>query len=239
MAMKPALLSCLLTLAPAPSLAANQWAAPEGCETFMTVQSRQCRVSNHYRCALDAPGDQWRADFDQDGIFFQSRINAEAEWLESYDLFPTIKQTLDPGAIDPASFSGLLATGLDTFVFDLSKDNGERSFVRGQDSLTGKTWVVDGITLSETAFEYEETDASGGVLRMSRGNEYVHPDWRLFFSGPSEWWDGEAWLPIDGRPMEFILPGEPGFAATEPLFDCDPVLSQLRPSRKGLIHDHL
>jgi len=226
-------LTTLLLLSPLPAAAANQWAAPQGCDIFMTVQSRECRVSNHYRCTGDAPGEQWRADFDQDGIYFQSKINREAEWLESYELFPTVKQTLDPGAADPASFSGLLATGLDTFAFGLTKETGEQTSVRGQDQLTGKTFVIDGVTLSETEFAYEETDSMGNILRKSRGNEYVSPEWRLFFSGPSDWWDGTDWLPTDGSPMQFIFPGEPGFAATEPLFDCDPVLSALP---EGIIH---
>ena len=237
--MKPALLLCLMTLNPASVHAASQWTAPQGCEIFMTVQSNECRVSNHYRCAGDAPGDQWRADFDQDGIFYQSRINAEAEWVESYELFPTVRQVLRPGALDPASFSTLLSSGRDDFIFGLRKDTGEETDVRGHDRLTGRTFVIDGITLSETEFSYEETDATGQVLRRSRGNEYIHPDWRLFFSGPSEWWDGTQWLPIDGSPVAFVFPGEPGFATTEPLFNCDPVLSLLPPSGKGLIHDHL
>ena len=71
---------------------------PEGCTGLLTVQSRGCRVSNHYNCAADAPGDQWRADFDQEGIFFVSRIDCEAQWVESYDMFPTVRQTLDPDA---------------------------------------------------------------------------------------------------------------------------------------------
>ena len=242
--MKPALLLSLslvsgASLTPLPALAANAWTAPQGCEVFLTVQSKECRVSNHYRCTGDAPGDQWRADFDQDGIFFQSRINAEGEWVESHELNPLVKQELRPGSMDPASFSGLLATGRDDFIFGLQKDTGEQTDVRGFDRLTGKSWVIDGITLSETEYQFEESDTAGQVLRQSRGREYIHPEWRLFFSGPAEWWDGTAWLPMDGSPMAFVFPGEPGFAATEPLFNCDPVLSQLLPSGKGLIHDNL
>jgi hypothetical protein len=133
--------------------------------------------------------------------------------------------------MDPGSFSDLINTGRDDFIFGLSTDNGETTDVRGYDSLTGKSVVIDGITLRETEYSFEETDQSGAVLRQSRGNEYINPDWRLFFSGPSEWWDGTEWLPMDGRPVAFIFPGEPGFAATDPLFDCDPVLSGLVPLR--------
>lgn len=233
----------LILLVTAPSAVAGSFTPPAGCEIYMTVQSKQCRVSNHYRCAADAPGDQWRADFDQEGMFFQSRINSEGEWLESYDVDPPVKQTLDANPTDPASFSELMAQGLDSYAFGLSDSTGERTRVRGQDRLTGKTWVIDGITLKETEFQYTETDLDGNVLRQSRGNEYISPEFRLFFSGPSEWTgtDG-APLPLDGSPVEFIFPGEPGFASTQPLFDCDAVMSQLDdpiPAQEAQSHDHL
>ncbi|MES2540831.1 MAG: hypothetical protein V4583_09625, partial [Pseudomonadota bacterium] len=65
------ILACLTTPA-APALAGT-WDAPEGCEAYLTVQSKQCRVSHFYRCAADNPGDQWRADLDQEGPFFYSK----------------------------------------------------------------------------------------------------------------------------------------------------------------------
>ncbi len=102
---------------------------PEGCTGWLTVQSRGCRVSNHYKCVGDAPGDQWRADFDQEGIFFVSRIDRETQWVESYDMFPTVRQTLDPNPADPASFSELLSAGVDTFDFGLTEDTGNQSRV--------------------------------------------------------------------------------------------------------------
>jgi hypothetical protein len=77
-----------LALLAAPVAGLGQLSPPEGCTTFMTVQARGCRVSNHYRCEADQQGDQWRADFDQEGIYFVSRIDAEAQWVESFDLFP-------------------------------------------------------------------------------------------------------------------------------------------------------
>ena len=32
---------------------------------------------------------------------------------------------------------------------------------------------------------------------------------------------------MDGSPVQFINPGEPGFLATEPLFECDAIMSSL------------
>ncbi len=222
--MKRALI-VILTLAAAPA-AAGSFTPPEGCETFLTVQSRGCRVSNHYRCAADQPGDQWRADFDQEGVFFLSRIDREAQWVESFELNPRLRQTLDPGAADPASFTALLDSGRDDFDFRLSKDDGQRSHVTGHDTLTGKSFTIDGVALKQTAFEFTEVDEQGNILRQSRGNEYIHPEWRLFFSGPSEWFDGTDWLPVDGSPVQFIQPGEPGFEATQPIFECGALMSQ-------------
>ncbi len=206
---------------------ASSFTPPEGCTGWMTVQSRSCRVSNYYKCSADAPGDQWRADFDQEGVYFLSQINAEAEWITSIEVPAMITQTLDPGAADPASFSGLLSQGVDSFAFGLSKDDGTASRVSGQDKLTGNSTTIDGITLQQTEYEFTETDAMGTILRRSRGNEYVNPDWRLFFSGPGEFDFGDGnWVPMDGSPVQFIFPGEPGYMATEPLFECDALTAE-------------
>ncbi|VDC20429.1 hypothetical protein [Pseudogemmobacter humi] len=216
----------LAALLPAPALA-RTWTAPEGCEIFMTVQAKGCRVSNHYRCAADPEGDQWRADFDQEGLFFRSRINRETEWVESLETNPPVRQTLDADRPDPASFSELIETGIDTFEFSLSRDNGVDTLVKGFDRLTGRTVTIGGVLLEETEYEATETDGSGTAIRAGRGNEYISREMRLFFAGPGQTDLGDGqWLPIDGSPLDFIFPGEPGFASTRPLFDCDPLMTR-------------
>lgn len=219
------------TAVPLPA-AAGSFTPPEGCETWLTVQSRGCRVSNYYKCSADTPGDQWRADFDQQGIFFVSRIDRETQWVESFDINPPMRQTLDPSPPDPASFSDLVGDGLDTFEFGLSDDDGTRTRVRGFDRLTGAEITIDGVTLKQTEYEFTETDPGGSVIRQARGNEFIHPDWRLFFAGPGEWNGGDGFVPIDGSPREFHFPGDKGFAATEPVFDCDVVTSDLGPMER-------
>jgi hypothetical protein len=222
-AMRKYLILACLTVAATPALAGT-WTAPEGCEAFMTVQAKACRVSHYYKCSADAPGDQWRVDLDQEGPFFYSRINGEAEWVESYD---PVKQVLVPGAADPARLSELLAEGIDTWDFNLSKTDGTGSRASGYDRLTGRSVTIDGITLSETEVEFTEYDQTGNVIRRSRGNEYVSPDWRLFFAGPGETDLGDGkWLPIDGSPVQFIFPGEEGFLSTQPLYDCDALTAE-------------
>ncbi len=220
--------SAAILAVPAAAVQAKEpmtFTAPPGCTGFLTVQSRGCRVSNHYRCEADAPGDQWRADFDQEGVFFVSRTDFESQWVESYDMFPTVRQVLNPDPADPASFSDLLAEGFDSFDFGLTEDTGTATRVTGFDRLTGRTVLVDGVTLQETEFEFLEAAPDGSVLRRSRGNEYIDPTLRLFFAGPSEWDNGDGPVPVDGSPKQFILPGEPGFFSTLPIFDCDATLS--------------
>ncbi|MGL4236625.1 hypothetical protein [Tabrizicola sp.] len=208
-----------LLATPATPTLAGTWTAPEGCEVFMTVQAKACRVSHYYRCEADNPGDQWRVDMDQEGPFFYSRIDSEGQWVESYD---PVKQVLDPAPADPASFSELIAEGTDTWDFGLSKEDGTGSRASGYDRLTGQTVVIDGITLSQTEVDFTEYDREGNVIRRSRGNEYLNPEWRLFFAGPGETDLGDGqWLPIDGSPVQFIFPGEEGFLAAQPIYDCD------------------
>lgn len=231
----------LLPLLASPMAMAGSFTPPEGCTTFLTVQAKQCRVSNHYTCTADAKGDQWRADFGQNGPFFLSRINAEGEWVESFDLGgELVHQTLVEGAEDPASFSDLLAQGHDAYAFQLQRQPGDGSSVTGFDTLTGRTVTIDGVALGETRFEYTERDTSGAIIRQSRGFEYIHPELRLFFSGPSEWRSGdETFEHSDGSPVAFIFPDEAGFASTEPVFDCDPLMMRFTPSQKESSHDHL
>ncbi len=217
------ILACLAALG-TPALAGT-WAAPEGCEVFMTVQSKQCRVSHYYKCSADAPGDQWRVDMDQEGPFFFSRINSESEWVESYD---SARQVLDASPVDRASFSELMSSGIDTWDFTLSKDDGTGSRASGFDRLTGETVVIDGIALRQTEVDFTEYDLDGTVLRRSRGNEYAHPEWRMFFAGPGETDLGDGvWRPIDGSPVEFVFPGEDGFLDTQPKYDCDVLSAEL------------
>ena len=224
----------LLILLATPSYAAT-FTAPQGCTANLTVQSRGCTVSQFYTCEADPKGNQWRADYGGDGMYYLSMIDSETQWVESYDIdgatsTPTNKETLDPNAKDPASFSGLLTTGLDTFDFNLTKSTGEKTHVTGFDQLTGKTAVIDGQTLKQTEYEFTQLDDKGTILRHAKGNEYISEEFRSFFSGHSNWEnDDGTWVTIEGAPVTFIKPGEPGFGSTLPVFECDDQMSDLTP----------
>ena len=240
--MRTALLLSLLVATPA---FAGTFTAPESCAAHLTVQSRGCTVSHFYTCEKDPKGNQWRADFGFDGQFYLSMIDRETQWIESFDIDssganPPAREALDADPKDPASLSELVASGLDSFDFNLTKDSGEQSHVVGFDKLTGQTAVIDGVTLRQTEYEYTQTDLAGTVLRQSKGREYISEEFRSFFSGHSEWQgtDG-SWVTIQGAPISFILPGEPGFGSTAPLFECDAQMSQLSPLPEDPDHDTL
>ena len=210
-----------LMLVAAPALAGS-FVPPDGCTTYLTVQAKGCLVSELYTCKADPKGDQWRADFGANGPVFISKIDRETNWVESYDINPPTKETMDPNPKDPASFDELVATGLDTFDFNLSKSDGSHSTVKGFDKLTGKTVTIDGVALKQTEYEYTQTDDQGNVMRHSKGHEYISETWRTFLSGISEWEgkDGK-WATYDNSPVKFYRPGDTGFGATVPLFDCN------------------
>ncbi len=172
---------------------------------------------------------------DQEGEFFFSRIDYEAQWVESFD---PVRQVLDPSPVDPASFTELLAAGIDTWDFTLSKEDGSASRVAGFDRLTGQTTVIDGITLQQTEVQATEYDPLGNVVRRSRGNEFLHPEWRMFFAGPGETDLGDGqWLPIDGSPVDFHFPGDEGFLARQPIYDCDALTAEGPQSLWRVRHD--
>lgn len=207
---------------------AGQFTPPPGCAARMSLQMRACLVAHYYSCAADGPGQQWSVIYDSDGPFFAARVDAEYQWLESVDLPGGARSLLVAGAPDPASFSQLLATGEDSYDFTTEGEDGSLRRYQGYDRLTGDSVTIDGIALLATAFEMTETDPTTGAVMARRwGNQYVHRDWRLFFSGAESFSTDQGSLPMDASPRDFIFPGEPGYLSTVPLYDCDALMSAL------------
>lgn len=207
---------------------AASFVPPAGCELKITVQNRGCTVGQHYICAADAQGDQHVVYFDREGPSYHSKIDVETRWLESTDLTTGLTDQLLDQAADPASFSALLRTGRDDFDFWTESNNGERLRHIGEDTLTGEKVEIDGVALELTNFHLKTFGADGQLLIESRGQQFINRDHGRFYGGVehSEDWTGEI-RDDDDSPVTFAFPGDAGFGATEPVFDCDMMMAGL------------
>lgn len=224
----------LVTLA-APATAqstpeAQTFSLPAGCTAYLTVQSKECTVSHHFTCTNYAPGVQGRIDLDTLGATYIGTIDAETQWLNSFSPAMGSTETLEPGAANPASFTDLITTGRNDF--DFSTRNDQTGLVRfvGSDQLTGETVTIDGVTLEQTAFQIVASAEDGTELWRTTGHEFINRDWRMFMSGTNETVAPGGSFKSDGSPVEFILPGEPGFLSPNPKFGCGEVTSQAETS---------
>lgn len=204
-----------------PVHAGGKFAPPAGCQAYVTVQMRDCQVSQHYRCEKDATGDQWAAFLDAEGPFYVSRIDAETRWMESFDLITGGSDRL-LSETDPASFTTLITTGRDDYDFSTESDSGVVRRYTGHDQLTGETVVIDGVRLERTRFDLTARGDNGDVLWRRTGQQLIHRDWRLFFADREDFEDafGGRQSVID-TPVDFAFPGEKGFLAADPVYDCD------------------
>lgn len=202
------------------------FALPSGCTAYVTVQSAACSVSHHFTCEGDPAGWQRRVDMDESGVAYFGAIDGETQWIESFHMLSGHSERLEDNPADPASFTALTTTNVDTYDFrTLSAEIGTTRYV-GQDRLTGATEEIDGVTLHQTEYFITAYAADGTELWQSRGNEFIQRDWRVFMSGTSTVTaGGETWDTND-RPVEFIFPGEPGFLSVTPRHGCGVVMSK-------------
>ncbi len=218
--------AAVLSLTPA-AHAADAYALPQGCTAYVTVQKRGCEVSHLFRCEGDPEGYQHRVDLSDAGMIYLGIIDAETQWIESY--YPGSGETnrLLPGAADPASLTELLATGRDDWDFRTDSNSFSPSRTTGYDEIVGGPVVIDGVTLSQTHFKGRAVDeATGAEIWSGDGQEYVNPEWRTFLSGRRTTTSSSGTFESDHSPVEFAFPGEDGFLATKPKFDCGVVMSK-------------
>lgn len=217
--------------AAAPAIAGAVFVPPPGCTLGMTVQMHSCQVANVYSCAGDPEGDQWISFADGEGEFFLSHIDRETRWVESVSLYSGEVETLDAaGSADNASFSALLSAGRDDYDFVTRSKSGLVQRFIGHDELTGETTTIDGVPLEYCGFEMRIEDDAGNLLGQRKGMQLISREKRLFFGATESHENayGERSTSID-TPVSFAFPGEDGFAATRPEYDCDMMMTDLSP----------
>lgn len=219
----------VIALLASPVAAQDRFALPEGCTAYVTIQMRDCTVSHHFACEGDPAGYQHRVDLDEDGLSYSGTIDAEAQWIQSVHYRSGHSEQLEPAPADRSSMTELLTQGRDSWDFVTeSREIGPTRYV-GFDRLTGDEVVIDGQRLLRTEYEIVATIADGTEIWRGTGREYVHPDWRMFLSGQSTYEMPDDSFETDGAPVEFILPGEPGFLSRNPKHGCGLTMSLLTP----------
>ncbi|SOC08340.1 hypothetical protein SAMN05877809_104282 [Rhodobacter sp. JA431] len=204
---------------------------PSGCTLNMTVQMRSCQVANYYTCAGDPAGDQWISFADGEGEYFLSHIDAETRWVESVSLYSGELELLDAeGSADNASFSALLSEGRDEYDFVTRSNTGEAQRFIGLDELTGEATSVDGVPLEYCRFEMRIEDDQGNYQATRKGMQLISRKMRVFFGATEDYQNsyGDRSSSND-TPVSFAFPGEAGFAAATPEYDCDMMLTDLSP----------
>lgn len=227
------LILCLPCLAMMPGAVLAQqsrtFSLPAGCEAFLTVQMRSCSVSHYFTCDDDPEGWQRRVDLGLDGPTYVGAIDAETQWVESFYVTTGHTEVLENAPRDRASFSTLLAEGTDTYDFQTLSDEIGTTRYMGFDTLTGVTQEIDGVTLDQTQYQITAYDTGGGVMWESKGNEWISRDFGFFLSGISTITTPDGSFETDDSPVEFIMPGEPGFLSVNPKHGCGETVSSLEP----------
>lgn len=228
--------------------AAADFSPPQGCEAFLTVQSRSCSVALQWRCGAEADSDFWSATFSSEGLESIVRYSADYQWLDAVYMWDNSREEFQPPATDPISLRTLIDAGIDSFDFTMRRSQTDRSYdlrVVGADLLTGETFEVDGYSLDVVRTRVEITAEDGTVEYKSEGRQYLSRPLRQFFLGTERISapDGSV-AEYDDTPVDIIEPGEPGFGATEPLYECniqDAAMTPAAPqaAKKETTHDQI
>lgn len=221
------LAALVICLAGTVSHAQGTFEPPQGCTGKLTVQNRGCLMTHVWTCEGEPEGMQWVALFNEDGPFQVKQVDAEFQWLTTYYQNPVRREDMQVPAPDPESLTELFATGYDTYDFTVVPDRQDMAANRyvGYDRITGET-VIDGEPLKTTEYGYDVIAPDGSVSYRREGRQYVSERHRIFILGESWFADN----PEDVRnlhPVDFVYPGEPGFFAGRPQYDCSVMMSAL------------
>jgi hypothetical protein len=217
----------------------EEWTVPAGCKLYLTVQSKECIVSNHYRCSGDPEGYRWQADFDPKGLKLLTQTDAEAVPVRIDDPRASRQWLLDAGSTTLPTVSAVLIERVTYPDYRMIGNNGETTQIRGfrqqvpESTEAGAPLadvVIDGVPLKAIMFNIDRSGVDGAVQSLHVGTEYLQSEWRLVFPGPeqrSEAGNLSAFRDGDRSPVDFIFPGEPGFGTTQPTEDCELLLTEL------------
>ncbi|MEY1557171.1 hypothetical protein AB3Y40_16190 [Yoonia sp. R2331] len=205
--------------------AQDLFSLPAGCDAFVTIQNADCSVDHNFICAGDPEGHKQRVSLDEQGMTYLGTTDDQTQWINSFHPLTGHTERLEDNPVDRANLDELIQTGQDTYDFKtLSDEFGVTRYV-GQDALTGREITIDDVTLAETEYNITAYAEDGTEIWRSSGNEFISRNWRMFLSGVGTIVTASDSFERDGRPVEFIYPGEPGFLSANPKHGCGVVMS--------------
>ena len=218
-------ISVLLLLVAQTAAAKDTFTLPAGCDAFVTIQGADCSVDHNFICAGDPEGHKQRVSLDEEGMTYLGTTDDQTQWIKSFHPLSGHSERLEDNPADPANLDELIQTGKDSYDFRTFSDEVGTTRYVGQDVLTGREVKIDDVTLAETEFNITAYDEDGTEIWASSGNEFISRNWRMFLSGTGTTTTGSGRFESDGRPVEFIFPGEPGFLSANPKHGCGVVMS--------------
>lgn len=192
---------------------------PSGCEITVSVQQIQCEVMNFWTCEAE-PGMLWAGFFDAEGLSVVQGFTDDFGWVDIFFARDGVLEYYDQETNRPTSLKETLANGVYGFSYiSRDRDGTELARYQGFDWLTGREVVIDGFTMLEARFGLRATFPDGSDFFLAEGTEFVSEELGLFLSGPVTY-DDEPGVIYDSTPIDIILPGEPDFGLSTPLYGC-------------------
>lgn len=195
---------------------------PAACEPVVTVQARGCSVETVLRCN-DPAGWPWRAEvFDAEGLRYVSSFTKD--FVQVQVRLPAIGLAFD---YDPELSSSTPPVEMAETGHGVERVKGFMSF--GGQSLAVVTYNeirrvepldLDGRRL--VSFRVVGTRTTSPPLQAEAHDfmNYLDPETGALFGGESLLPGPDGKLSQDGRPAALAFPGDPGFDAKVPVFDC-------------------
>lgn len=210
----------LLGCAAAPVCAQESFAPPAGCEVIVTAQLANCTVEHLMHCAGDPDGQVTRATMYIDGTVSVAVYDDDGQFVSATNANAGGLYTMRDVQVDPSSLSRLLESGTDDY--DEIVDDGDGAFVRyvGQQILTDSAVEIDGVLLDVVRHDFTVFDQNDVLLETVYQSVFLSREWRTAFAGFGQKTTADGEYPIDMTPVEFSLPGEPGYLAAVPTAGC-------------------
>lgn len=195
---------------------------PEACQPVVTVQSRGCRVETMLRCG--APEAlPWRAEvYDAEGLrqvssftqdFVQLRIQLPRFGI-AFEHDPAMSSSTPPAEMAETG------RGIERVRGFLTVGDRRLAVMFYNEIVRGEPMELDGRNLMGLRFKGTRTISPPIQAEAHDYMNYYDPETGALFGGESLLPGPDGKLSLDGRPAALAFPGDPGFDAKVPVFDC-------------------